>query len=499
MLANATAQDVAVLAGLFIGVFLLIFVFVLFDRYFPSRKRRRQLHYIVRLHMKPEWFDGNVHEKDFPAYDFATLSRVVSALVSEHAIENEYIGAPVNWSTSALFTNLKTPLTLLQTPLAASPLQYERLPVALDQDASFPTNPLWFCHVRVPGAEGKPESAMISLTRAAIHADPTDGFDDQVQHMQVVKIGIACVHASTADWFFRTIEKLRRDKCIFRGKVIDPVIGPGGIQKIAFRKLKEVGPESLVITPELRDQLDRSIVGFYRHADRLRAMGVEMKRCVLMHGPPGTGKTSLSLHLASMLPSFTLCFVSGKQLLFPREICRMARYLHPSIVVFEDIDLIAEQRDTNSLATVLGELMNQFDGCEPDEQVFFIMNTNSLERLEAAVRDRPGRVDQIIELPPPGAELRRQMIEHFIKSYRLRFDKLDAVVAATRGATPALLREIVKRAAVAAVERVGTKEKSEGIEVVESDLLLACSQVRASRSRPDGQHTIGFRRDGEEG
>jgi ATP-dependent 26S proteasome regulatory subunit len=38
---------------------------------------------------------------------------------------------------------------------------------------------------------------------------------------------------------------------------------------------------------------------------------------------------------------------------------------------------------------VLGELMNQIDGCEPTGQVLFVMNTNSLDRLEHAVKNRP--------------------------------------------------------------------------------------------------------------
>ena len=51
----------------------------------------------------------------------------------------------------------------------------------------------------------------------------------------------------------------------------------------------------------------------------------------------------------------------------------MARYLQPSMVVFEDIDLIAQERDANGLATVLGELMNQIDDCDPTDQVLFVI------------------------------------------------------------------------------------------------------------------------------
>src|SRR5205085_1204568 len=233
----------------------------------------------------------------------------------------------------------------------------------------------------------------------------------------------------------------------------------GGIRSIGFRAIKHVDESSLILPAEVKQLIRSAIVGFYDHADALRAMGVEMKRGVLFHSLPGTGKTSVSLYLAGLLPKFTVCFVSGQRLLYPREICRMARYLQPAMVVFEDIDLIAEQRDSNGLATVLGELMNQIDGCEPDEQVLFVMNTNSLERLEAAVRNRPGRVDQLIQIPLPDAAARRQLLNHFARGVKLPADgELEPVLAATDGTTPATLKEIVKRATVAAVERIAASE-----------------------------------------
>ena len=225
---------------------------------------------------------------------------------------------------------------------------------------------------------------------------------------------------------------------------------------------------------------------------------MEMKRGILFHGPPGTGKTSISLYLAGHLPHFTVCFVSGQRLMYPRELCRMARYLQPSMLVFEDIDLIAQERDVNGLATVLGELMNQIDGCEPDEQVLFVMNTNSLDRLEQAVRNRPGRVDQIVHVPLPDAAARQQLFRYFARNLRLTDQVIDRAVAATDGATPALLKEVVKRAAVNAVERAGEGQPggngqgsaSGQLEVTEGDLMLAIQQVQIMR---DGAGVVGAR------
>jgi ATP-dependent 26S proteasome regulatory subunit len=211
-----------------------------------------------------------------------------------------------------------------------------------------------------------------------------------------------------------------------------------------------------------------------------------MKRGILFHSPPGTGKTSISLYLAGLLPNFTVCFVSGRRLLYPREVCAMARYLQPTMLVFEDIDLIAQERDHNGLATVLGELMNQIDGCEPNEQVLFIMNTNSMSRIEDAVRNRPGRVDQIIHIPLPGLGERQELLRYFGRDLALSDAVIHRTAEATDGATPALLKEVVKRAAVMAVTRVGAGTDGRRIEVTEGDLLLAVQQVEYQREHATG-------------
>src|SRR5262249_51548623 len=152
---------------------------------------------------------------------------------------------------------------------------------------------------------------------------------------------------------------------------IDPVLVNGAIYTLCFRAIKQVREEDLILPETVKRLLRQCIVSFYRHGELLTELGIDMKRGILLHGPPGTGKTSISLYLAGLLPNFTVCFVSGERLLHPREICQMARYLQPAMVVFEDIDLVAMERDANGLATVLGELMNQIDGCEPTDQVLF--------------------------------------------------------------------------------------------------------------------------------
>jgi ATP-dependent 26S proteasome regulatory subunit len=124
------------------------------------------------------------------------------------------------------------------------------------------------------------------------------------------------------------------------------------------------------------------------------------------------------------------------------------------------------------------------------------MTTNSLERLEHAVKNRPGRVDQIIEIPLPDADQRQRLLRHFARNLKLGTDDLGKLLRATEGATPAMLKEIVKRAAVSAVERLDGRRTADAVVLTEADLLLATEQVRALRDPELVPGSFGFRERG---
>jgi hypothetical protein len=418
----------------------------------------------------PDALQLQTHDKYYPGYDLASVNLAVNSYVEDCCAGHELLGTNGFPSMRQLFNTLTTMPQF--KPVAPT---YQRVPVDVDEEESFIANGLFLCKLKRPAAGGGREKLAVLLIRA---------------NGQVV-VSIACRSKEVADDFFREIEARRRRLSVYRGKVIDPAVGPGGIHTIGFRALKQVSEADLVLPESVRQLLHGAVLHFYEHRDALRELGVDLKRGILFHGPPGTGKTSVSLYLAGRLPEFTVCFVSGERLLYPRELCRMARYLEPAMLVLEDIDLVAHERHANGLATVLGELMNQIDGCEPTEQVLFVMNTNSLERLEHAVKDRPGRVDQIIELPLPGREDRARLLASFLRPVAAP-ERLDRVVDATEGATPATLKEVVKRAVVSALSHNGD-HKGHKLTLSETDLILAAAQVRAARDPEIVPGTLGFR------
>ncbi|VTR99984.1 AAA family ATPase [Tuwongella immobilis] len=461
------------------------------------------------------WFLGDdyrnleTHEKSFPGYDLASLHRAISSISQECCIGYRELGGSNATNVRELFDLLEQPWYRNALPMQTP---FQRVAVDVEEEISLPVNLLALAVLRpeigrhhrrrsaslgskpatlLPPLE-QPERVLVMLSSANQNGDYWDNIDGRGAAPQtVLKVSIACKNREIANRFFNEVEERRRRLSVYRGKVIDPVVGGGSIHSIGFRPIEQVNEEDLILSDEVKQLIQSSILQFYQHSHRLESLGIEMKRGVLFHSPPGTGKTSISLYLAGLLPKFTICFVSGERLLYPREICRMARYLQPSMVVFEDIDLVAEERNATGLATVLGELMNQIDGCEVTDQVLFVMNTNSLERLEKAVRNRPGRVDQIIAIPIPDAATRERLIRHFARTLELAVEDMPKLVRATDGATPAMLKEIVKRAAVNALSELVERQATESeTEIGTSDDLKSESESE-SESESGGDPEFG--------
>ncbi len=455
----------------------------------PASAIYRQL----RWHFDGDLENLEMHEKRFPGYDVASLHRAMTSFFEDCCEFSREIG-PTNCATIEYFL-VQCKANSYMANLKPAPPNYQRVPVDVDEEESLPTNNLTFATLcpdalALEGGLASGEEKVAVLLNVAADYDAWDGMDTDHVPRQQVNLSIACRTRALADRFFAEIEERRKRLCVFRGKVIDPVLHNSMITTLGFRAVREVGEEDLILPEKIKGLLQSCVVGFYSHREVLQKLGVDLKRGILLHGPPGTGKTSIALYLSGQLPNFTVCFVSGERLLYPREICRMARYLQPAMVVFEDIDLVAQARDANGLATVLGELMNQIDGCDPADQVLFLMTTNSLKRLESAVRNRPGRVDQIVEIPLPDAPTRERLLRLFARGVDLDCDNLDRVVEATDGVTPAMLKEVVKRGTVHAIDRNG--QSGAGILVTEGDLLLAVEQVRALRETLQQIGRVGF-------
>jgi ATP-dependent 26S proteasome regulatory subunit len=203
------------------------------------------------------------------------------------------------------------------------------------------------------------------------------------------------------------------------------------------------------------ERVERHTLTFGKEAQQLRDAGRHIKRGLLLHGAPGTGKTLTAMYLANRMPERTVLILTGSGLEAIAPACAMARSLAPSMVVLEDVDLVALDRDEYTSNVLLFELLNEMDGMQEDLDVVFLLTTNRVSRLEPALAARPGRVDMAVELPIPDLEGRRRLFALYSRGLELRAKEPQALLERTEGASPAFIRELLRRAALLAIETAG--------------------------------------------
>jgi cell division protease FtsH len=271
-----------------------------------------------------------------------------------------------------------------------------------------------------------------------------------------ISVEVACADRGRARQVIDDIRRLSIERNVFRGHVISfgrEVFGPHQRELLSFLERPEVGREQVILPPDLLARIERQVVGVGRHVSSLRASGQHLKRGVLLHGPPGTGKTHTVRYLLGQMPGVTVVVLTGAALGHIAAACSVARALQPSMVVVEDVDLIAEQRESRGgQHPLLFQLLNEMDGLGEDADVTFLLTTNRADLLEPALAQRPGRVDHAAELPLPDGDARSRLIRLYQHDLVLDIADPAAVIAKTEGVTASFLKELLRRAAMYAAE-----------------------------------------------
>jgi ATP-dependent 26S proteasome regulatory subunit len=182
-------------------------------------------------------------------------------------------------------------------------------------------------------------------------------------------------------------------------------------------------------------------------------MGRHLSRGLLLWGPPGTGKTHTVRYLTGRLTGATVIILAGGAVGAIGAFGTVARRLAPSVVILEDVDLVAEDRySPMGGSNILFELMDQMSGLGEDADVAFVLTTNRPDALEPALAARPGRVDLAIEIPLPDAPARTRLLELYGRGLDLRLDDPAAVVERTEGVTASFVKELLRKASLIAIE-----------------------------------------------
>src|SRR5262245_7109231 len=182
---------------------------------------------------------------------------------------------------------------------------------------------------------------------------------------------------------------------VFRGQLITIEVTQGGERRVVFGECPDMRRDELVLPDGVLEQVERHVLGPTRHREALLASGRHLGRGLLLWGPPGPGETHTVRYLTGRLRDATVIVLSGASLGMVGAVGPMARRLAPSVVILEDVDLVAEERvyGAHGSNPALFELMNEMSGLGQDADVAFVLTTNRPDAFEPAQAARPGRVD----------------------------------------------------------------------------------------------------------
>ncbi|MFB6097205.1 MAG: proteasome-activating nucleotidase [Haloferacaceae archaeon] len=177
--------------------------------------------------------------------------------------------------------------------------------------------------------------------------------------------------------------------------------------------------------------------------EQFAAVGVEPPSGVLLHGPPGTGKTMLAKAVANETDA-TFIKMAGSELVrkfigegsrLVRDLFELAEEREPSVIFIDEIDAVASKRTDSKTSgdaevqRTMMQLLNEMDGFDERGDVRIMAATNRFDMLDEAIL-RPGRFDRLIEVPKPDEEGREQILRIHSREMNVADDVDYAALAA---------------------------------------------------------------------
>lgn len=427
---------------------------------FRRRDKRRYVWHAVREHFGAVSQEEIVTAiREFPTRMRADIQRAVENLLRGPLEPKRSIGLANRYSHE----DITFPGLLMDEhdPVRIAPMQYVEVDIGEDAPIRCVENALWLLE-----SDGIPHAVLLSKSGG------------RYGEAANVRIEIAVPPGPAASEFparyFELLEREVAKSASYRGKILSlESTSPysGEVSEVRVHRLPAVTSDAIILPGQTLDMLERNVFDFFQQRKELRRLGLSLRKGLLFHGPPGTGKTHCINYLASRLTGHTTLLITAGQICFLGEYMALARLLQPSIVVMEDADLIARERTSMhgpGEEVLLNRLLNEMDGLQEDAEILFILTTNRPDELEPALAARPGRIDQAIEFPLPDAGSRGRLVDLY--GHRLEFGEeiRNEAIRRTEGMSAAFIKELMRRTAQYNLARM----RDGGVERQDLDMAL---------------------------
>ena len=224
-------------------------------------------------------------------------------------------------------------------------------------------------------------------------------------------------------------------------------------------------------------------------ADQFDEVGIEPPTGVLLHGPPGTGKTMLARAVAKQTDA-TFIKMAGSELVrkfigegarLVRDLFELAAENEPAIIFIDEIDAVASTRTESKTSgdaevqRTMMQLLNEMDGFDDRGDICIIAATNRFDMLDRAIL-RPGRFDRLIDVPKPDEVGRDLIFQIHTRNMSLADDvDFEALAAETDDLSGAEIESLTTEAGMFAI-------RDERTEVEMADFREALAKITDDES-----------------